>query len=84
MSAVACDYTVVLSGDSPRGEPACDYIVTDGGVLFATSDHGAIWTFFGLVDPETFLLDLGFEEAWEITKADGARGASAARRFMAS
>ena len=46
------------------GAPVTDYIVTDGGVLFATGDHGATWRCYGLVDPELFLLDLGFAEAW--------------------
>ena len=61
MSGVPLDYTLVLSEERP-GSPVHDYIVTDGGVLFATGDRGGTWRCVGLVDPEEFLLDLGFSE----------------------
>ena len=61
------------------GEPAAGYLVTDGGVLFATADHGVTWRCYGLVDPEEFLLDLGFVEASDLPEADaGLRGRSRA------
>jgi hypothetical protein len=83
MSGVAGGYTLVLAGESHDGSPVTDYIVTDGGVLFATADHGASWRFYGLVDPELFLLDLGFEEAFEFTEAD-APSAPARHRYLAA
>ena len=52
MSGVAGGYTLVLADEAHDGAPVNDYIVTDGGVLFATRDHGASWRCFGLVDPE--------------------------------
>ncbi|NLE21486.1 MAG: hypothetical protein GX624_01700 [Actinobacteria bacterium] len=53
--------------------------MTDGGVLFATADHGVTWRCYGLVDPEEFLLDLGFVEASDLPEADaGLRGRSRA------
>jgi hypothetical protein len=84
MSGVASGYTLVLAEDAHDGAPATDYIVTDGGVLFATGDHGATWSCFGLVDPELFLLDLGFSEAWELTPEDAPPRPASARRFLAS
>ena len=63
MSGVAGGYTLVLADEAHDGAPVTDYIVTDGGVLFATGDHGATWRCYGLVDPELFLLDLGFVAA---------------------
>ncbi len=56
--------------------------MTDGGVLFATADHGATWRCYGLVDPELFLLDLGFADAWELLEADAAPAAR--RRYLAA
>ncbi|MHB8893530.1 MAG: hypothetical protein ACYC65_15955 [Candidatus Limnocylindrales bacterium] len=84
MSGVASGYTLVLAEEAHDGAPVTDYIVTDGGVLFATADHGATWRFCGLVDPEVFLLDLGFFEAWELTTADAAPQPASARRYLAA
>lgn len=81
MSGVASGYTLVLNDEADDGAPTTDYIVTDGGVLFATGDHGATWRCYGLVDPELFLLDLGFDEVWELLDAAPASGA--ARRLLA-
>jgi hypothetical protein len=64
MEGARSDYTLVLAEEAYDGATVTDYIVTDGGVLFATADHGATWRWYGLVDPELFLLDLGFVEAW--------------------
>jgi hypothetical protein len=82
MSGVAGGYTLVLADEAHDGAPVNDYIVTDGGVLFATRDHGASWRCYGLVDPEMFLLELGFMEAFELTEADALPGA-ARHRFLA-
>jgi hypothetical protein len=82
MSGVAGGYTLVLADEAHDGAPVNDYIVTDGGVLFATRDHGASWRCFGLVDPEMFLLELGFMEAFELTEAD-ALPAATRHRFLA-
>ena len=84
MSGVANGYTLVLAGDAHDGVPASDYIVTDGGVLFATADHGATWRCYGMVDPELFLLDLGFMDVWELTTADAAPAPANGRRFLAA
>jgi hypothetical protein len=70
MSGVAGGYTLVLADEAHDGAPVTDYIVTDGGVLFATADHGATWRCYGLVDPGLFLLDLGFMEALELAETD--------------
>jgi hypothetical protein len=82
MSGVANGYTLVLGDEAHDGAPRTDYIVTDGGVLFATADHGATWRCYGLVDPELFLLDLGFEEAAEQLEA-GAPAGAGGRRHLA-
>ena len=82
MSGVAGGYTLVLADEAHGGAPATDYIVTDGGVLFATGDHGATWSCYGLVDPELFLLELGFREAFEFTQSD-ALPAAGGHRFLA-
>lgn len=84
MSGVASGYTLVLAEEAHDGAPVTDYIVTDGGVLFATADHGATWRFYGLVDPEAFLLDLGFVEAWELTMTDTAPQPAPGRRYLAA
>ena len=85
MSGVANGYTLVLANEGHGGgAPVTDYIVTDGGVLFATGDHGATWRCYGVVDPEVFLLDLGFVEAWELTTADAAPAPANGRRFLAA
>ncbi len=84
MSGVAGGYTLVLAEDAHDGAPVTDYIVTDGGVLFATGDHGANWRCRGLVDAELFLIDLGFAEAWELTAADAAPLPASRRRFLAA
>ena len=82
MSGVANGYTLVLAGEARDGAPASDYIVTDGGVLFASGDHGATWRCYGVVDPELFLIDLGFVEAWELTAADAVPAPASGRRFL--
>lgn len=84
MSGVAGGYTLVLANEARDGSPVTDYIVTDGGVLFATGDHGATWSCYGLVDPELFLLDLGFVDAWELLDADAAPQPASGRRFLAA
>jgi len=84
MGGVASEYTLVLEDDAPDGAPVTEYIVTDGGVLFATADHGATWRWYGLVDPELFLLDLGFAEALELTAADTAPRQIPRRRSLAA
>ena len=82
MSGAAPDYTLVLAEDRPSGGPMRDYIVTDSGVLYATHDNGASWHCYGLVDPEAFLADLGFAEAWELADADGARNRRRRRGYI--
>ena len=82
MSGVAGGYTLVLADEAHDGAPVTDYIVTDGGVLFATGDHGATWRCYGLVNPELFLLDLGFLAGFELTQAD-VQPAVAGHRFLA-
>jgi len=52
-------------------------------VLYTTQDHGANWRCCGLVDPEAFLADLGFAEAWELAAAEGARSRQSRRRYVA-
>ncbi len=84
MSAVTSGYTLVLAEDERDGAPVIDFIVTDGGVLLATGDHGSTWRCYGLVDPELFLLDLGFVEAWELTTADAAPRPAPRRRSIAA
>jgi hypothetical protein len=79
MSGVASGFTLVLADEARDGAPVTDYIVTDGGVLFATADQGATWRCYGVVDPELFLLDLGFTEAWELFEADADTAASGRR-----
>jgi hypothetical protein len=82
MSGVAGGYTLVLANEAHDGAPVTDYIVTDGGVLFATGDHGASWRCYGIVDPELFLLELGFREAFELNEAE-ALPARTGHRFLA-
>ncbi len=84
MSSVAGGYTLVLAEERTDGAPVRDYIVTDGGVLFASSDHGATWGCFGIVDPDLFLLDLGFESVWELLGSDPAPDSGVKRRFLAA
>ena len=84
MSGVAGGYTLVLADEAHNGVHVIDYIVTDGGVLFATGDHGATWDCYGLVDPELFLLDLGFDDAWELLDADATPQPASSRRFLAA
>ncbi len=84
MSGVTIGYTLVLAAHEHDGAPVTDFIVTDGGVLLATGDHGSSWRCYGLVDPELFLLDLGFIEAWELTAADAAPQPASRRRFIAA
>jgi hypothetical protein len=84
MCGVVSGYTLVLAREAHGGAPVTDYAVTDGGVLFATGDRGCTWRYYGVVDPEMFLLDLGFEEAWELAAADGGSPPAAMRRFLAA
>ena len=82
MSGVANGYTLVLADEAHDGATPTDYIVTDGGVLFATGDHGATWRCYGLVNPELFLLDLGFMDDGGMLEADALPGPAAGRRFL--
>ena len=84
MGGAASGYTLVLADEAHDGAAAPDYLVTDGGVLFATRDHGATWRWYGVVDPELFLLDLGFVEAWELTTADAVPAPASGRRSLAA
>jgi photosystem II stability/assembly factor-like uncharacterized protein len=73
MKAPSNGFTVML-GDEPLDNGLSnDYIVTDGGVLYATSDHGSHWRCLGLVDAVAFLLDSGFTAA-AASLADARRG----------
>jgi hypothetical protein len=72
MSGVAHGYTLVLGDETGHGAAISGYMVADCGVLFASGDRGATWRWYGLVDPELFLLDLGFEEAWELAPGGAA------------
>jgi len=83
MSTVASGYTLVLTDEPRDGAPVTDYIVTDGGVLLASADRGATCRCYGLVDPELFLLDLGFSEELELS-ADDVLPAAGGRRFLAA
>ena len=57
-------FTVVLAEDEPPEHGlAVDYIVSDDGVLYATTDHGSNWRCLGMVDAVSFLLDSGFTQA---------------------
>ncbi len=83
MSGVASGFTLVLADAASDGAPVTDYIVTDGGVLFATADQGESWRCYGLVDPELFLLDLGFEGVWEPHGPDALPATTGGRRRLA-
>ena len=63
MSATASAFTLILAADPHDGGTARDFIVTDEGVLYGTTDHGANWRCLGMVDTAAFLFDIGFPEA---------------------
>jgi hypothetical protein len=84
MGSVASGYTLVLADEADDGASVTEYIVTDGGVLFATGDHGCTWRCYGVVDPELFLLDLGYVEAFELMAADALPQPASGRRFLAA
>ena len=65
MSATTSAFTLILAADPRDGGAARDFIVTDEGVLYGTTDHGAHWRCLGMVDVEAFLFDIGFPEASE-------------------
>jgi hypothetical protein len=62
MSALASAFTLIASADPKDGGSARDFIVTDEGVLYGTTDNGSHWRCLGLVDAEAFLFDIGFPE----------------------
>ena len=84
MSGVASGFTLVLADEAHDGATATAYIVTDGGVLFASGDHGDTWRCYGVVDPALFLLDLGFAEARELMTAGAVPGPATGRRVTAA
>jgi hypothetical protein len=65
MSATQNAFTLILAADPHGGRAARDFIVTDDGVLYGTTDNGAHWRCLGMVDAATFLFDIGFPEASE-------------------
>jgi len=84
LAGVASGCPGLLADESPDGTPARDYIVTDGGVLYASADHGNTWCCYGLVDPQVFLLDLGFAEAWEAADSHLTAQSAPTRRILAA
>ena len=65
MSATASAFTLILAEETRDGRAARDYIVTDDGVLYGTTDNGGHWRCLGMVDAAAFLVDIGFPEATE-------------------
>ena len=65
MNSRANGFTVVLAQEAPEDRPMLDYIVSDDGVLYATTDHGSHWRCLGMVDAVAFLHDNGFTQAAE-------------------
>jgi hypothetical protein len=65
MSATTSAFTLILAEDPRDGGAARDFIVTDNGVLYGTTDRGAHWRCLGTVDTAAFLFDIGFPEASE-------------------
>ena len=65
MSATATEFTLIIAEDPHDGGSARDFIVTDDGVLFGTTDSGTHWRCLGTVDAAAFLFDIGFPEATE-------------------
>jgi hypothetical protein len=65
MNNPAYGFTVMLAEQAPVYGPAVDYIVSDDGVLYATTDHGSHWRCLCMVDAIAFLLDNGFAQAAE-------------------
>jgi hypothetical protein len=65
MSATTSAFTLILAADPREGGSVRDFIVTDDGVLYGSTDSGAHWRCLGMVDAEAFLFDIGFPEASE-------------------
>jgi photosystem II stability/assembly factor-like uncharacterized protein len=59
MYGPAYGFTVMLADEDAEQGPTRDFIVSDEGVLYATTDHGANWRCLGVVDPVSFLTDNG-------------------------
>ena len=83
MSGAASGFTLVFAEEAGDGRSNTDFIVTDGGVLLATVDHGVTWRCYGLVNTELFLLDLGFAEASRLLDANAPTRPATARRLTA-
>jgi hypothetical protein len=65
MSATTSAFTLILAADPRSGQSAHDFLVTDEGVLYGTTDHGAHWRCLGMVDTAAFLFDIGLAGATE-------------------
>ena len=65
MSATTRAFTLILAETPQVGGYGRDFIVTDDGVLYGTTDSGAHWRCLGTVDAADFLCDIGFPEASE-------------------
>jgi photosystem II stability/assembly factor-like uncharacterized protein len=65
MSATTSAFTLILAEDRRDGGSGRDFIVTDNGVLYGTTDNGARWRCLGTVDTAAFLFDIGFPDASE-------------------
>jgi photosystem II stability/assembly factor-like uncharacterized protein len=64
MSATtATAFTLIAAEDPHDGGSARDFIVTDDGVLYGTTDSGSHWRCLGTVDADEFLFDIDFSEA---------------------
>jgi hypothetical protein len=63
MSAATNAFTLILAADPHADGSARDFIVTDEGVLYGTTDSGTHWRCLGMVDTAAFLFDIGFPEA---------------------
>jgi len=65
MSATTSAFTLILAADPDDGGSARDFIVTDEGVLYGTTDNGTHWRCLGMVDTAAFLFDIGLAGASE-------------------
>jgi hypothetical protein len=65
MSATTGAFTLILADDPRHGGSGRDFIVTDAGVLYGTTDDGAHWRCLGTVDAAAFLFAIGFPEPAE-------------------
>jgi len=65
MSATTTAFTLILADDPRDGGSGRDFIVTDDGVLYGTTDSGTHWRCLGTVDTAAFLFDIGFPEPSE-------------------